>query len=432
MRTFLNELFNIHYNAKEKRNMSNPAYEDEVLSALLDDLEDYQLTATAIVETKPKEVSVELTDADLDELDGLDDEPVIESIKAQPEKVKAVESEPAHPIDDIDVMMASLDDELGINSVTKQEIETASNEVALDEVFKQPEPKKAPEPHSVSSLSELEAELGIELGDEVLKEPLPALKVEFQEAVKVESEPALEVEPEQAVVAEPRQIKISALEPDNEPMDEKAYKKASKSESELKYKPDLKAFQSEILVTDANMDKAIREHAGLLAYYIALHAESEAQAKTVKMEFEQLEAGLYDAHRRYSLSLGEKATEKAIENNVRMDKKWKRARKKVIDAEQYADVYRGFVNAIRDRGYMLNTLGANRREEMKGQRRILQEQDENFGGNYRSFDESQTQQKADEKLFDDIVPSVQPTGKLTTAQKIALRSQGKLDSTGWV
>lgn len=223
----------------------------------------------------------------------------------------------------------------------------AEQQVGLDEAFT-PAVKvdiavSKPEPVVMTPAAEVTAEPVAEVVREKIPEPEP--------------------EPTPTVVAEPRKLNITPKPAESKPRSDKAITETA----ELKFKPDVVAFQRETKVTAATLDACMYDQASLMAYYTAQHAQAEAQLARVKQKFNTLEAGLYDAYRKYFVKEGEKVTEKAIENAVRLDTKWAAAHLLLIEAQTYADMHKGFVTSLHDRRAMIMQIGADRREEMKGQ-----------------------------------------------------------------
>lgn len=138
----------------------------------------------------------------------------------------------------------------------------------------------------------------------------------------------------------------------------------------LQHFVDVNAFKKDTLVTELNMDQAMMDQAGLRAYYGALAAYAEGQAARTKAKFEIIEAKLYDEHRKILAASGEKVTEKMVESAVKTDPRWLQGKNVVIEAETIAQVNKGLTFSLADRRDMLIQLGADRREEMKGNLRV--------------------------------------------------------------
>jgi hypothetical protein len=144
----------------------------------------------------------------------------------------------------------------------------------------------------------------------------------------------------------------------------------AKKQPKLQFYLDVDAFKNEIAVSENNLDNCMMQQAGLFAWHASEGARAEAQYARVKLRFDVVEARLYDRHRKAIAAAGEKATEKSIENAVRQDPEWLQAKNLVIEAEMLASINKGAVEALRHRKDMVVQMGADRREEYKGQTRI--------------------------------------------------------------
>lgn len=143
--------------------------------------------------------------------------------------------------------------------------------------------------------------------------------------------------------------------------------------AQLEFFLDVEKFRDETAVSDTNLDSCMMQQAGLRAFYGAQAIYAEAQHDRVKARFKVLEAALYDEHRKAMLAAGDKVTEKAVENAVLADPRWLKGQNTVIEANTLAGVNRVAVDSLRDRKDMLVQLGADRREEGKGQLRVMEE-----------------------------------------------------------
>lgn len=144
----------------------------------------------------------------------------------------------------------------------------------------------------------------------------------------------------------------------------------------LRFYVDVNAFRTETRVTEVNLDDAMFQQAGLRAFYGAQAANAEAQAARLKMKFDIVEATLYDKHRKELALGGEKTTEKMVENAVKMDPRWAKAKSLVVEAETIATINKNLVESLKDRRDMIIQLGADRRDEYKGAARVLAEKNE--------------------------------------------------------
>lgn len=152
---------------------------------------------------------------------------------------------------------------------------------------------------------------------------------------------------------------------------------ANKVRAPMPHTVDMKAFAEDIRISSTNIDTAMMEQASLLAYKAEESAKAEAQAARYKLRFDIIEAGLYEKHRSALATSAEKVTEKMIESKVKTDPDYSAAKQRVIEAEAVAATCKGCVAALKDRKDMLVQIGADRREEGKGQMRILEIQEQN-------------------------------------------------------
>ena len=144
----------------------------------------------------------------------------------------------------------------------------------------------------------------------------------------------------------------------------------------LRFGIDVEQFQRDTRVSEAQLDNCFMEQASLRAFYGTQAAQAEAQATRHKARFEVIEATLFDQHRKALAKSEEKVTEKMVENAVKLDPRWLRAKNVMIDAETIAAINKSLVDSLRDRKDMLVQLGADRREGMKGQLRMAADQNE--------------------------------------------------------
>jgi hypothetical protein len=187
--------------------------------------------------------------------------------------------------------------------------------------------------------------------------------------------PIVEAAPTPAPKSEPAPALKSVPEPASS-SDPSSFLAPSEMEEDppargLNYYVDVSDFRRDTRVTESNLDACMMEQAGLRAYYGAQAANAEAQASRLKVTFEILEAQLYDKQRKALAVAYEKVTEKMVENAVKVDPKWSKAKNRLIEADTIAAINKSLVESIKDRRDMIIQLGADRREEFKGQTRIM-------------------------------------------------------------
>ncbi len=144
----------------------------------------------------------------------------------------------------------------------------------------------------------------------------------------------------------------------------------------LAFDLDVEKFIEDTRVSEIHLDECFQKQSSLRAYYGALAAQYEAQAQKMSTAFEVLEAKLFKKYRDEAASSGVKATEKMLENQVKTDPLWFSGKTKVAEARRNSDILKALVMSLVDRRDMLIQLGADRRDESKGQLRMLAAQSE--------------------------------------------------------
>lgn len=295
------------------------------------------------------------------------------------------------------------DDDLEAELAALGDPDTAPEPAPVPKPAPKPEPKPAPvaEPED----DDLEAQLAAleETTPAPVETPKPAPKPAAKPAPKPEPkpEPAPEPEPEperttitgpaaieealKTVAAEPKSVaklKSVPLEPDNVPAPAPVAATPAAKKPGLNFYIDTAKFKEETAVSDVNLDDCMMQQSSLRAYYGEQSARAEAQASRVKLQVEIAEAKLFNEVRillsSRAATSGEKVTEKMVENAVRMDDRYAAINNRLIEAESIAAVNKHLVESLKDRRDMIIQLGADRRDESKGQARIMaQEQAHN-------------------------------------------------------
>lgn len=288
--------------------------------------------------------------------------------------------------EELEALMAELEaqnDEIARNSATVAAQEPGS---AVSTETTAPAKSPAEEPDTVAvcesptdasqdalgedELAALEAEL-----EQAGAAGVPVVPAEVSEPVKAVSEPEpVPAAVERRVVQDESGNVIQPAASFNKP--EPARPTEAVGPGGLQHYVDVDQFKDDTRVTEATLDACMIEQNGLRAYYGAVAARAEAQAARVKAKFEVVEATLYDHHRKELAKLGEKTTEKMVENAVKLDPRWLKAKNMVIEADTIAAINKGLVESIKDRRDMIIQLGADRRDEYKGAARVLAEQQE--------------------------------------------------------
>ena len=145
----------------------------------------------------------------------------------------------------------------------------------------------------------------------------------------------------------------------------------------LEKKLDVEKFVRDTRISEVDLDKAFFEQSSLRAYYGALAAEYESFANRLETVVEAKEAVIARQIRAQALNENKKLSEKMVEELVRSDPKWIKMKNAVYEAQAQATIAKAFVQSLIDRRDMLIQLGADRRDESKGQLRMLEIQKDN-------------------------------------------------------
>ncbi|MEZ6841406.1 hypothetical protein ABVN80_15160 [Acinetobacter baumannii] len=145
----------------------------------------------------------------------------------------------------------------------------------------------------------------------------------------------------------------------------------------LKYKPDVHAFQIETAISDVTIDQCMTAQPSLMAYWSAQQALADHQQALAKRQLEHVEATLFQVYRKSLIKAGEKPTERLIDAYIRRDPTWELAYDVHATATQYANIHKGNVFALVHRRDMLIQRGSSLRAELQGQMRILNQDNHN-------------------------------------------------------
>lgn len=142
----------------------------------------------------------------------------------------------------------------------------------------------------------------------------------------------------------------------------------------LRYFIPAEQWTADTRVSEVTLNENMMQQAGLRAFYGVQAAMAEQQHSKLKQRLELTEASLSDKYRRQFVAAGEKVTEKMIESAVRQDEAYQKVKNLVIEAESIVNQNKAIVAAMGDRKDMLVQLGADRRNEMQGQLRVMEQQ----------------------------------------------------------
>ncbi|QNK01767.1 hypothetical protein [Dyella telluris] len=129
--------------------------------------------------------------------------------------------------------------------------------------------------------------------------------------------------------------------------------------------------KGDLNINPLDLDAGMMRQAGLFAYYAEQAARAEHQASKFEHLVEVTEAKLDRKYRDEAAAMGTKATEGQIKAKVSQDTQMKAAVMAYNEAKMIAGIAKGYAEAFRHRKDMLIQAAFNKREEMKGEVRVL-------------------------------------------------------------
>ena len=133
---------------------------------------------------------------------------------------------------------------------------------------------------------------------------------------------------------------------------------------------DMVSFGKDVLVDKNNLSESFANQGGMFAHYSVAVYQASLQASSKKLLMDTIYATLDKEVREAAVASGEKITEDKVKQSIRMNPKFIIAQKDHIEAEALYDHYRNLLEAFRQRKDMLVQMGADAREEMKGELRM--------------------------------------------------------------
>lgn len=130
---------------------------------------------------------------------------------------------------------------------------------------------------------------------------------------------------------------------------------------------DPETLRDDVQIEETNLDKAFREQASLFAHYATLYFNAARATGRAKVLLETKEAVVAKEIRDRAIAASEKITEKAIEQELARHKEIIHHKLAFSEAEALEDLAKNALEAFKQRKDMLVQLGANAREEYRGE-----------------------------------------------------------------
>lgn len=141
--------------------------------------------------------------------------------------------------------------------------------------------------------------------------------------------------------------------------------------STLKFMPEEDKFREEIAINPLDVTGAMMTNAAMFAHYGHMAAKAEHQYDMLKTRMSKLEAILYAQHREELTREKGKATEPMVEAAVKTDSRWLKLNDQVAQAKLIMSMQDVNKRAFMQRGEFLRSIGADLREERRGDIRTM-------------------------------------------------------------
>lgn len=131
-----------------------------------------------------------------------------------------------------------------------------------------------------------------------------------------------------------------------------------------------KKLREDVAFNEHNLNESFMNQAAHVAYYsVIAHRSAEAHEKA-KAKLDLVEAMIDNELRNEAIDKGEKVTEALLAKKIKLDTRYQAAQYAVIEARTKAGITKDAMEAFRHKRDMLIQVGADQREEMKGELRM--------------------------------------------------------------
>jgi hypothetical protein len=154
---------------------------------------------------------------------------------------------------------------------------------------------------------------------------------------------------------------------------------------EVKTYIDADQLRRDVAINENDLSSAMSTQASLFTYYSELNVRAKRQVNNLELLVEIAEGKAAKKLREQAVSLGEKPVQARIDKEVLIDSSVIQAKRALNEAKHVASLCQAAVDALRQRRDMLVQMGNDRREDKKGELRIIENE------NYRTALESKKQ-----------------------------------------
>lgn len=131
-----------------------------------------------------------------------------------------------------------------------------------------------------------------------------------------------------------------------------------------------KQLQKDLAFNEHNLDDAFMSQSGMFAHYSGVAHRAARRHDQLSQQVKLVEAKLDQEIRQEASSSGEKLTEAAIKNRILLDPRHRKITERMLDAKAVAGMTKDACESFKQRRDMLIQIGANVREEHKGEMRM--------------------------------------------------------------
>jgi hypothetical protein len=141
--------------------------------------------------------------------------------------------------------------------------------------------------------------------------------------------------------------------------------------STLKFMPDEDKFREEVSIDPNDITGAMMTNAAMFAHYGHMAAKAEHQYDQLKTRMSKLEAILYAQHREALQAEKGKPSEAMVDAAVKGDPRWLKLNDQLAQAKLVMAMQDVNKRAFLQRGEFLRSIGADLREERRGDIRTM-------------------------------------------------------------
>jgi len=138
-------------------------------------------------------------------------------------------------------------------------------------------------------------------------------------------------------------------------------KNSSSETGELKDRTDIPDLNDDAGIDQNNLNEGLIQQPAILARWLELHVDAQEILRRSKMRRAIIEAQVFTKIKRVAFKNGEKITETAAKEKVKLEEEWQTAQSDYIGVHKDVDYLAAGLEMLRQKKDMLMSLGANLR-----------------------------------------------------------------------